>query len=149
VDQQFGCALKHDGTVWCWGNNAWGRLGDGTTNNSLVPTQVQGGLTGVVDISTGWAVACALKSDGTVWCWGHHGWTATYSQVGDETHLDRSLPVQVITGVAELSRSLGDDHSCARKTDGTVWCWGKNSSGQLGTGNNTDSMSPVQVLNFP
>ena len=69
------CALKLDGTVWCWGNNANGELGDGTNTASLTPTRVSG-LTGVSSISAKNAHTCALKTDGTVWCW---GWNRVWS----------------------------------------------------------------------
>jgi alpha-tubulin suppressor-like RCC1 family protein len=66
---EHACALKSDATVWCWGSNVHGQLGDGTTINQSIPVQVQN-VTGVTQVSTGYAHTCAMKSDGTVACWG-------------------------------------------------------------------------------
>ena len=135
--------LKNDGTVWAWGYNFYGQLGNGAsgngTNNS-VPVLVTG-LTGVTAIAAGFDQCLAVKSDGTVWSWGHNN----YGQLGDGTHTDRAVPVQVsgLTGV--LTVAGGKFHSLALKDDGTVWAWGWNSYGQLGDGTNTSSNAPVQV----
>jgi alpha-tubulin suppressor-like RCC1 family protein len=66
------CALKSDGTVWCWGSNYFGQVGDGSYEQQSVPVQLSG-LTGVLDISSGGGHACAVKSDMTVACWGYNG----------------------------------------------------------------------------
>jgi len=109
-------ALKSDGTVWAWGDNYYGDLGDGTTTDRNTPVQVSG-LTGVTAISGGGQYSLALKSDGTVWAWGdnYHG------KLGDGTTTDRYTPVQLmgLTGVTAISG--GEDHSLALKSDGTVW----------------------------
>ena len=91
-----GVALKSDGTVWTWGYNGYGQLGDGTTANKAIPMQVKGAggsdyLTDVVDIEAGYHHGIALKSDGSVWTWGYN----YYGQLGDGTTANRSLPVQV------------------------------------------------------
>src|SRR5262249_38151784 len=86
--------------------------------------------------------ACTRKADGTLWCWGRN----TYGQIGDGTSLtQRNSPVQVsgLAGVGEAS--LGGNYSCARTTDGSLWCWGYNAYGQLGDGTTTPRLSPVQV----
>ncbi len=84
-------ALKSDGTVWAWGKNDYGQLGDGTTSNkNSTPVQVSG-LSDVTAIAAGEAHTLALKSDGTVWAWGHN----SYYSLGDGTHMDRTTPVQV------------------------------------------------------
>ena len=134
-------ALKADGTVWTWGYNDSGQLGDNSTTAKSTPAQVSG-LSGILSISGGARHSMALKSDGTVWAWGRN----VEGQLGDGTAAaGRLTPVQVsgLTGVVEIS--AGFWHSLARKSDGTVWAWGLNSDGQLGDGGITNSNTPVQV----
>lgn len=138
-------ALKSDGTVWTWGYNASGQLGDGATSNSSVPVKVTG-LTGIIGVSAGNNHTLALKSDGTVWSWGEN----RRGQLGDGTTMDywpygRSSAQQIggLTGITAISAC--GDHSVALKSDGTVWTWGWNSFGQLGDGTDIDRNVPVQV----
>ncbi len=131
-------ALKTDGTVWAWGYNGHGQLGDGTTTNRSTPVQV---LTGVTAIAGGDHHSLAVKTDGTVWAWGFN----QYGELGDAPVSNRS-PVQVkgLTGVTALA--AGDHHSLALKTDGTIWALGRNDNyGQLGDGTKTNNSTPVQV----
>ncbi|MBI5562016.1 MAG: hypothetical protein HY894_04055 [Deltaproteobacteria bacterium] len=132
--------LNADGTVWAWGWNGYGELGDGTTTDRLTPVQVSG-LTGVVSVAAGFYYSLALKSDGTVWAWGYN----YYGQLGDGITTSRYTPVQVsgLTGV--VSVAAGGYHSLAVNADGTVWAWGYNVNSQLGDGTMTDRYTPVQV----
>ena len=133
-------ALKSDGSVWAWGYNARGQLGDGTRTNRKLPVQVQN-LSEVAAIAVGGQHCLALKSDGTVWAWG-----ANYdAQLGDTTLDDRYTPVQVrdISGVIAIA--AGSNHSLALKSDGTVWAWGDNWYGQLGDGAMDNRRTPAQV----
>jgi hypothetical protein len=138
------CAVTRDGAIWCWGQNGFGKLGDGTMNNSPTPLQVTPLGTNVRQVTTGSGHTCALKTDGTTWCW---GWNSN-GQLGSATATDSSLlPVQVTalgSGVAQIS--AGWLHTCALGTDGSVSCWGANNHGQLGNGSATDSASPVAVV---
>lgn len=125
-------ALKSGGTVWAWGDNFYGQLGNGTLSNhpdSSIPVQVPD-LTGVVSIAAGYAHSLALKSDGTIWAWG----TNTYGQLGDESTTTRFTPVQVsvLTDHDVVAIAAGYAYSLALKSDGTVWAWGNNSYGELG-----------------
>jgi alpha-tubulin suppressor-like RCC1 family protein len=133
-------ALKSDGTVWAWGLNYNGELGDGTNTDSNVPVQVSG-LSGVTAIGAGAAYSLALKSDGTVWAWGYN----YRGQLGNGTNTDSKVPVQVsgLSGVSTIA--AGGNHSLAVKSDGTAWAWGSNYSGELGDGTNNHSNVPVQV----
>ena len=136
-----GYALKSDGTVWAWGYNTDGELGNNSTTNSFVPVQVSG-LTGVTAISGGQMNAYALKSDGTVWSWGNN----SYGQLGNGTTTQSSVPVQVtgLTGMTAVA-GAGGNFAYALKSDGTLWAWGRNISGQLGNNSIVDSNVPVQV----
>jgi alpha-tubulin suppressor-like RCC1 family protein len=134
-------ALKADGTVWSWGYNASGQLGDGSLVQRLSPVQVSG-LTDVVAIAAGSAnTSLALKRDGTVWGWGENG----SGQLGDGTQTSRSTPVRAGTLTGVIAIAVGGSHSFAVKSDGTLWAWGANSSGQLGDGTQTQRTSPVQI----
>ncbi|KAA5805771.1 S-layer homology domain-containing protein [Thermoanaerobacterium thermosaccharolyticum] len=123
-------ALKNDGTVWAWGDNEFGQLGNGTTASySSTPVQVKG-ISGVKAISNGWAYTVALKNDGTVWTWGSHGW----GQLGNGTTADSSIPVQV-EGISDIvAIGAGDGYTVALESDGTVWTWEYNGS------------APVQIM---
>ena len=140
ISGAFTCALKTDGTVWCWGNNAAGKLGDGTTTNRTRPVQVSG-LTGVTSVEAGYDFTCALKSNGTVWCWGTNG----NGQLGNGTTTNSSTPVQV-TGLTNATQlATGPGHACVVKTDATVSCWGWNVHAMLGDGTYTTRTTPVSV----
>jgi alpha-tubulin suppressor-like RCC1 family protein len=136
------CAVRADGTLWCWGYNNSGQLGDGATTNSSAPVAVAALGATVTSVSVGQTHACATKGDHSLWCWGRN----TYGALGNGTTTDSDVPVQVTalgTSVAEVA--AGFFQTCARKIDGTVWCWGTNSWGQLGNGTTADSSTPVQV----
>ena len=146
-------ALKSDGTLWAWGVNQWGELGDNTTTNRSAPVQVldsggTGALSNVVAISANAAHSLALKSDGTVWSWGYN----FYGQLGNNTTTNSSIPLQVLgpggagtlSGIVSIAALEGS--SIALKSDGTVWAWGDNGSGQLGDNTKTQRNAPVQVL---
>jgi alpha-tubulin suppressor-like RCC1 family protein len=123
-------ALRRDGTVWAWGNNDHGQLG--ITPNPLVPHPVRG-LTDVVAIRAGRDTSYALRRDGTLWAWGAGRWGIL--GVGD--FADRPLPTQVqgLSGIKALPQGLfGDGVAAVLKEDGTVWVWGNNAHGLLGTG---------------
>ncbi|WP_285442674.1 carboxypeptidase regulatory-like domain-containing protein [Candidatus Brocadia sp. AMX2] len=134
-------ALKSDGTVWAWGQNDSGQLGNGTAGNSTVPGQVKN-LSNVIAIERGRSHSLAAKSDGTVWGWGDN----SYGQLGNGATSNSTVPVQVknLSDVAVIGG--GGFHSLGLKSEGTVWAWGRNNSGQLGDGTTKDSAIPVQVF---
>jgi alpha-tubulin suppressor-like RCC1 family protein/methionine-rich copper-binding protein CopC len=141
-------ALKNDGTVWAWGGNTWGELGDGSATDRATPVQAYG-LTNVTAIAAGGGHSLALKGDGTVWAWGNN----QYGQlgVGSRPPNTISAPTQVITAsglTSAISIGIGRNHSFAVKGDGTLWAWGMNMNGQLGIGNNTSWTAPKQVTGF-
>ena len=138
----YSLALKNDGTVWTWGSNNNGQLGDGTTTQRTTPVQVTGLSGTVVAIAAGSGHSLALKNDGTVWAWGAN----YYGELGDGTTTQRTTPVQV-TGLSGtvVAIAAGSNHSLALKSDGTVWAWGWNYYGQLGDGTTTQQTTPIQA----
>ncbi|HUF98603.1 MAG TPA: hypothetical protein VMM60_10780 [Ilumatobacter sp.] len=144
------CAITDGGTndgVWCWGDNAYKKLGDGTSDASLVPVQVVGlpADRTPVDVEVGRNHSCVLFDDGTVWCWG------SGSALGDAGGPPGSgsagrNPVQVHVIVDAVDITVGDSHSCVIRSDTTVWCWGSNNDGQLGNGEVGSSTVPVQAI---
>ncbi|MFH2008297.1 MAG: hypothetical protein ABI333_17060 [bacterium] len=113
------CGLRRDGTVWCWGCNSEGELGDGTQTSREAPTKAVG-LSSVVDIAAGQYHSCAVRSNGTVWCWG-----ANFSgQLGDGSTQYRATPAQAV-GLTGCTRIAADqNHTCA-VCGGEAWCWGE------------------------
>ncbi|MGH9280258.1 MAG: RHS repeat-associated core domain-containing protein [Acidimicrobiales bacterium] len=134
-------ASRTDGTVWAWGHNAYGQVGDGTTAQRNSPVAVPG-LADVVAVAGAAYQSAALLGDGTVWAWGGN-WAG---QLGDGTTVERHAPVQVqgLSGVRAIA--AGSSHFLALKDDGTVWAWGYNANGQLGDGTTQDRNAPVAVL---
>ena len=141
----YSLALLTDGSVWAWGANGTGQLGNGSSSQSNLPVQVN--ISGVIAIAAGFWHAVALKSDGTVWAW---GWN-NFGQLGNNYDVTSNLPVQVLnsdytifSGVKAIA--AGGSNSLALKQDGTLWAWGSNGSGQLGIGSTTPiPYSPNQV----
>jgi alpha-tubulin suppressor-like RCC1 family protein len=125
----FSLALREDGTVWGWGQNSSGQLGDGTTTHRFAPVQASG-LSGVKAVASGMGHALAVRADGSVWTWGYNA----YGQLGVGTFFDnRLVPTQTnLSGVVAVAG--GYSHSLALGSDGTVWAWGYNANGQLGDG---------------
>ena len=134
--------LRSDGSVYAWGDNLYGQLGDGTTTDRRVPTAVQ--LSGVQQVAAGAFFSVALRSDGTVWTWGRND----QGQLGDGTTTNRRVPLPAagLTGVVQVS--AGWDYVVARKSDGTVWGWGYNGEGQLADGSFLNRSAPVQATGF-
>ncbi len=131
------CAVKSDGTAWCWGNGAGGLLGNGAGANSLVPVQVSG-VTDATQISISPNGGCVRTSSGLAKCWGDAAFR------GDGVSSVALAPVTAsITEVVKVA--AGTHSACALKSDGTVWCWGSNEDGQLGNGTTAQSLVPVQV----
>lgn len=133
----YSIALKEDGTVWTWGLNLFGQLGNGGTVDDSSPAQVQG-LSEVVAVAAGEQHGLALKKDGTVWAWGA-------GFLGNGTATGSVVPVQVagLSGVTRIA--AGEEHSLAVKSDGSVWGWGRNRFGELGNGTTGARLRPVQV----
>ena len=133
------CAVKEDGSLWCWGANASGQLGVGDLIDRNIPVQVMSG--GVKEVSLGTYYTCAVKEDGSLWCWGDN----RYGQLGVGDFNDKDVPAQVMNeGISNVV--LGAAHTCAIKKDGSLWCWGNNNWGQLGLGDTANRNTPFQVI---
>jgi alpha-tubulin suppressor-like RCC1 family protein len=136
--------LKADGTVWAWGHNQGGELGDGTTTPRRLPQQVPG-LTNVVAIAGGFYNSYAVKADGTLWAWGANA----SGQIGDGTTTARLTPTQV-PGIAGVQGVVaGQDFAIALVSNGAnrgeAWAWGANNLGQLGDGTKIGRLRPQRV----
>lgn len=128
------CAIKSDGTVWCWGSNGNGRLGNGGTTNRTSPVRVTGLPTTAMEVSAGYSHTCARTSDRKLWCWGSDFFGQLGNGVSGSGH-DRSTPLQVTSlGSTVLGVSAGGNFTCAVKTNGSLYCWGRDIEGQLGNG---------------
>lgn len=137
---QHTCALHESGSVYCWGDNEDGGIGDGTTTFRTVPTLVPG-LTDAVEIGVGFQYACAVRASGALVCWGEN----YHAQLADGTRIDRPAPITVpnLTDIVEVAAST--THTCARRASGGVVCWGFNNSGELGIGTRGNILHFVPV----
>jgi len=135
----FTAAIKTDGTLWTWGANSFGRLGDGTTTDRTSPVTTAGGGTNWKQWSGGLFHTAAIKTDGTLWTCGYN----VQGQLGTGNTTDRSsLGTTAGGGTNWKQVACGSSFTAAIKTDGTLWTWGANNYGQLGTGNTTYRSSP-------
>jgi alpha-tubulin suppressor-like RCC1 family protein len=136
------CGILTGGTLACWGNNGDGQLGNGTLIAKYTPVAVIGMGSGVAQVALGTSHVCAVKTDGSAWCWGGNA----FGQLGDGTNTRRTAPVAVsglASGVSKMTAFV--NHTCAVKLDGSAWCWGDNASGQLGDGSTTNRNTPTAV----
>ncbi len=135
-----GCGATAANQGYCWGGNANGELGDGTTTNRAAPVLVAGGLA-FVQLSAGFSHSCGLTVAGQAYCWGSN----LDGQLGVGDTLNRSVPTAVVGGLSFASVSTTAFSSCGLTPAGAAWCWGINNFGQLGNGTTTNSSTPVLV----
>ena len=129
-------ALKSDGSLWAWGNNSSGQLGDGSSNASSSPRSIGSGYAA---ISAGGSHTLALKADGSLWAWGNN----SAGQLGDGSSNAGAVPRQVAASFSAVA--AGENHSLALKADGSLWTWGDNTSGQLGDGTTNSGRVPARI----
>lgn len=158
LSAKHSCGITTDGAAYCWGNNQFGQLGDGTTTDRHQPTRVSGDIafaqiaagSGFAGVSSavapsprtpgGVAHTCALTPAGGAFCW---GWNAN-GQVGDGSVTDRHVPTAVSGGLTFDVIGAGGSYSCGMRGN-AVWCWGSNAVGQLGNGTTVPEPAPVKV----
>ncbi|MEO6040187.1 MAG: hypothetical protein ABIQ93_17365, partial [Saprospiraceae bacterium] len=136
-------AIKSDGSLWTWGGNSHGQIGNDTKIDQNMPQQIAGDW---VQVAVGTNFTAAIKSDGTLWEWGDNG----HGQLGDGTHINQRLPVQVGTDNNWRQIATGYAHTLALKNDSTLWAWGWKYFGQLGDGSyifNGDQTAVLQAGN--
>ena len=144
--------IFEDGTLWTWGSNTFGQIGDGTggggwsggspdrSGNRSAPVRIGDGANWA-RVSAGSVHTVAIKTDGSLWAWGWNGG----GQLGDGTTEDRVAPVWVGADYDWAYVAVGGGYAVAIKEDGTLWAWGDNRHGQLGDGTTIDRMTPAQI----
>ncbi|RMF17645.1 MAG: hypothetical protein D6761_03900, partial [Candidatus Dadabacteria bacterium] len=138
---QFGCGIRDDDTLWCWGRNSSGQLGDGTYSARYTPVPISA-TSRWLDVNVGATHSCAVRDDATLWCWGSNSFGEL--GVGDKTI--RSVPTRVTGSTQWRQVSAGSFETCAIDIDGLLWCWGRNALGELGTGDTQPRTSPVPIV---
>lgn len=139
------CGIRVSGSLYCWGSNAAGQVGDGgAAVDHGAPVRLDGGSTDWASVAAGSGYTCARKTSGRLYCWGFDG----TSQLGDGgAHADQSTPVEVAGAATDwASVNAGELHTCARKTTGDLYCWGFDNNGQVGVGGaNASQVTPSPV----
>jgi hypothetical protein len=133
-------AIQIDGSLWAWGNNNHGQLGDGTNLSKNIPTRIGVGIDWK-EIAAGEYYTVAIKTDGSLWAWGNNN----HGQLGDGTNLSKNIPTRIGTGIDWKEIAPGSNHILAIKTDGSLWAWGQNNTGKLGDGTNISKNIPTRI----
>lgn len=140
----FAVGMQVNGSIWSWGSNSFGQLGQGNTNNVHTPTQIGSGVTWK-QVAANRRHMIAIQANGTLWACGEN----SDGRLGDGSTIQRTSLVQIGSDTNWMRAAPGGFHSMALKANGSLWAWGNNSLGQLGIGNNTNSLVPVQVVAEP
>jgi len=138
---QHSVAIGTDGSLWAWGSNILGEIGDGTSFIRYQPVQIRSDKTWAY-VSAGLQYTIAIATDGTLWAWGSN----SHGQFGNgESNRLSNTPIQIGNNNDWAIVSAGAVHTAAIKKDGTLWVWGSNKFGQLGDSTTEDRRSPVQI----
>jgi len=141
----FTVAIKTDGTLWTWGRNDSGQLGDNTAVDKPTPVTTFAGGTNWKQVACASSNTAAIKTDGTLWTWGYN--TSGNGALGDNTTTTKSIPVTTFAGGTNWKQvACGYGHTAAIKTDGTLWTWGYNANGQLGDNTIVSRSTPVTTF---
>ncbi len=140
VGESHTCILKSDGQAYCWGENSVGQLGNGSTESSMTPVAVSGGLR-FTSISAGWDHTCGLTADNDAYCWGR----GRYGRLGNGSVENSMIPTAVSGGLSFELIDSGMAHTCGITTDGASFCWGRGEDGILGNNSVESSSLPVPV----
>lgn len=151
VGSNHSCALDVDGSVYCWGFNMFGQIGDGTLENRLTPKKIFDGELEeekVVKLSSGSNHVCVITDKDVIYCWGQN----EKGQLGNGTYENATVPTKiddsgVLAGKKIVDISSLSGHVCALDDLGYIYCWGDNDSGQLGDGTQENSPVPIAVIN--
>lgn len=144
--QVHACGIRTTGRLYCWGNDGFGRLGNGGADvDRTTPVQVAGNATNWTSVSVGWSHTCALRDTRRLYCWGENGFGEL--GIGTTTTTFRNVPTLVGTAADWVQVSAGQFHTCARKANGRLFCWGRDLVGEVGNGGGNDNAipSPTQV----
>jgi alpha-tubulin suppressor-like RCC1 family protein len=134
--------LRANGTVWTWGRNNNGQLGDNTAINRSSPVSVVGGISNWVQISAGYYHTAAIRANGTLWTWGNN----SSGELGDNTAINKSSPISVVGGFTDWMQITAGGCTAAIRANGTLWTWGSNSFGRLGDNTVINRSSPVTIV---
>lgn len=144
--QLHACALRTDGSIWCWGLNTSGQVGTGTADTFFVRPAAAGSAADYVGVTAGAAFSCGLNQAKKVLCWGSNG----FGQIGDGTVTNKTSPTPVTGGIEDwASIDAGSSHVCGLREDGSLYCWGRNNAGQIGDGTTVDRSAPTLVSAGP
>jgi alpha-tubulin suppressor-like RCC1 family protein len=134
--------LRANGTIWAWGSNIAGNLGDGTVTSRTSPVSVVGGFTDWTQVSAGGSHSLGLRANGTAWAWGAN----QDGELGNNSTISTSSPIPVLGGFTDwIQIGGGSGRSLGIRANGTAWVWGSNFIGRLGDGTTTYRSLPVSV----
>jgi len=152
-NENYNCGIRQDGSAWCWGQDTNGALGNGPAGSTSRPTQVHSdtglpGWTDWLEIKYSERTTCGLRENGTLWCWGNDGWGKLGN--GPDGSTNRPTQVHSDTGLPGWNDWVDFDvavrKTCGVRANGTLWCWGNNSSNSLGAGVSSSQNRPVQEI---
>lgn len=142
-DLAHACAVRNDATVWCWGDDSQGQLGNGAGGSSNTPVQVTS-VTNAIAVEVYNNTSCALIANGTIRCWGNND----HSKIGNALAPNPAQTAYFVAAIDDaVDVAVGYDHVCAVEGSGTAYCWGNDASGQLGNGGGGNQGVPGQVIN--